>query len=135
MALGWKVLIPISSIWLLLIATVQAWRLDKHSSAVYVSGGIVLAIIIIVAVSWDIAAERRAREAAVDSGADEAEPGAGGVTTGAPGTRGGPYRVPPLDLPHYHGIGLTGPAGAVQAPPGSVTDASDANGTKEVTGA
>jgi NADH-quinone oxidoreductase subunit H len=139
MALGWKVLIPISIVWLLLIATVQAWRLDKHSSAVYVAGGIVLAIIIVIAVSWDIAAERRARDTAtVESGADEAEPEPG-VTT----TAGGPsrvrsratYRVPPMDLPHYHGIGLSGPAGAVQAPAGSVTEAGDANGTKEVTGA
>ena len=40
-----------------------------------------------------------------------------------------------MDLPHYHGIGLSGPAGAVQAPAGSVTEAGDANGTKEVTGA
>jgi NADH-quinone oxidoreductase subunit H len=134
MRLGWKVLIPISIVWLLLIAVVQAWRIDKHSSAVYVAGGIVLAIIIVIAVSWDIAAERRARElAAPESGADEAEPGetAGAVARVRPGH----YRVPPMDLPHYHGVGLTGPAGAVQAPAGSVTEASDANGTKEVTGA
>jgi NADH-quinone oxidoreductase subunit H len=139
MALGWKVLIPISIVWLLLIAVVQAWRIDKHSSAVYVAGGIVLAIIIVIAVSWDIAAERRAREtAAVESGADEAEPEPG-VTTAAGGTprvrSRATYRVPPMDLPHYHGIGLSGPAGAVQAPAGSVTEAGDANSTKEVTGA
>jgi NADH-quinone oxidoreductase subunit H len=140
MRLGWKVLIPISIVWLLLIATVQAWRLDKHSSAVYVAGGIVLAIIIVIAVSWDIAAERRARElAAPESGADEAEPEPGQTADTAVGAAAriprGHYRVPPMDLPHYHGVGLTGPAGAVQAPAGSVTEASDANGTKEVTGA
>jgi NADH-quinone oxidoreductase subunit H len=139
MALGWKVLIPISIVWLLLIATVQAWRLDKHSAAVYVAGGIVLAIIIVIAVSWDIAAERRARDtAAVESGADEAEPEPG-ATIGAGGAARvrsrATYRVPPMDLPHYHGIGLSGPVGAVQAPAGSVTEASDANGAKEVTGA
>jgi NADH-quinone oxidoreductase subunit H len=139
MALGWKVLIPISIVWLLLIATVRAWRLDRHSAAVYVAGGIVLAIIIVIAVSWDIAAERRARDTAtVESGADEAEPEPG-VTTAAGGASRvrsrATYRVPPMDLPHYHGIGLSGPAGAVQAPAGSVTEAGDANGTKEVTGA
>jgi NADH-quinone oxidoreductase subunit H len=139
MALGWKVLIPISIVWLLLIATVRAWRLDTHSAAVYVAGGIVLAIIIVIAVSWDVAAERRARDtAAVASGADEAEPEPG-VTAGVGGASRvrsrATYRVPPMDLPHYHGIGLSGPAGAVQAPAGSVTEASDANGTKEVTGA
>jgi NADH-quinone oxidoreductase subunit H len=142
MRLGWKVLIPISIVWLLLIAVVQAWRIDKHSSAVYVAGGIVLAIIIVIAVSWDIAAERRARDSAVvESGAYEAEPEPDDATTGvavgatASKARSAHYRVPPMDLPHYHGIGLTGPAGAVQAPPGSVTEASDPNGTKEVTGA
>ena len=139
MALGWKVLIPISIVWLLLIATVRAWRLDRHSAAVYVAGGIVLAIIIVIAVSWDIAAERRARDTAtVESGADEAEPEPGVTTAvgGASRVRSrATYRVPPMDLPHYHGIGLSGPAGAVQAPPGSVTEADDANGAKEVTGA
>jgi NADH-quinone oxidoreductase subunit H len=64
MKLGWKVLIPVSIIWLLLIATVRAWRLDTHSSAVYVVGGVILAIIVIAAVSWDISAERRASQAA-----------------------------------------------------------------------
>ena len=95
-----------------------------------------LAIIIIIAVSWDIAAERRARElAAPDSGADEAEPEPGETVGAAARLPRGHYRVPPMDLPHYHGVGLTGPAGAVQAPPGSVTEAGDANSTKEVTGA
>ncbi len=140
MALGWKVLIPISIVWLLLIATVQAWRLDHHSAAIYVAGGIVLAIIIVIAVSWDIAAERRARDtAAVESGVDEAEPEPGATAIGVAGTprvrSRATYRVPPMDLPHYHGIGLAGPAGAVQAPAGSVTEAGDANGAKEVTGA
>jgi len=145
MSIGWKVLIPVSIIWLLMIATVRAWRLDRHSSAVYVVGGVVLAIIIVIAVSWDIAAERRARGAEAESAAAEAEPevaagpggpgGPGGTPVAAPA---GPrpagratYRVPPLDLPHYHGIGV-GPA---EAAAGSRPAASDANGTKEVTGA
>jgi NADH-quinone oxidoreductase subunit H len=132
MRLGWKVLIPVSIIWLLLIATVRAWRLDSHSSAVYVVGGVVLAIIIIIAISWDIAAERRASQgAAADSVADEAEPGSAPATR----TRSASYRVPPLDLPHYHGIGVTDPATATTVAAGTVTEAGDANGTKEVTGA
>ncbi|HEY4461240.1 MAG TPA: NADH-quinone oxidoreductase subunit NuoH [Streptosporangiaceae bacterium] len=140
MRLGWKVLIPVSIIWLLLIATVRAGRLDSHSSAVYVVGGVILAIIVIIAVSWDISAERRAaREAEADSAT-----AAAGPEPGAPGGAGGParvtYRVPPMDLPHYHGIGVTAPGG----PPGpartgtalnGAADSSDADGTKEVTGA
>jgi NADH-quinone oxidoreductase subunit H len=140
MKLGWKVLIPVSIIWLLLIATVRAWRLDTHSSAVYVVGGVILAIIVIIAVSWDISAERRAARAAeADSATAAAEPEPGG-----PAGPGGParvtYRVPPMDLPHYHGIGVTAPAGPPSAARAGTAlngaaDPSDADGTKEVTGA
>ena len=129
MSIGWKVLIPVSIIWLLLIATVRAWRLDSHSSAVYVVGGVVLAIIIVIAVSWDIAAERRSSQgAAADSVADEAEPG----RTPATRTRSASYRVPPMDLPHYHGVGVGVPASTVTGAPVTGTDP---NGTKEVSGA
>jgi NADH-quinone oxidoreductase subunit H len=129
MALGWKVLIPISIVWLLLIATVQAWRIDKHSSAVYVAGGIVLAIIIVIAVSWDIAAERRVRDSA---DADAAVAQAGSPDAATPVARGGrvTVQVPPLDLPHYHGTGVGQPA-----PAGTVAGSTEANGAKEVTGA
>jgi NADH-quinone oxidoreductase subunit H len=129
MALGWKVLIPISIVWLLLIAVVQAWRIDKHSSAVYVAGGIVLAIIIVIAVSWDIAAERRARDSA---DADAAVAQAGSPDAATPVARGGrvTVQVPPLDLPHYHGTGVGQPA-----PAGTVAGSTEANGAKEVTGA
>jgi NADH-quinone oxidoreductase subunit H len=129
MALGWKVLIPISIVWLLLIATVQAWRIDKHSSAVYVAGGIVLAIIIVIAVSWDIAAERRVRDSA---DADAAVAQASSPDAVTPVARGGrvTVQVPPLDLPHYHGTGVGQPA-----PAGTVAGSTEANGAKEVTGA
>jgi len=136
MRLGWKVLIPVAIVWLLLIATVRAWRYDTHSTAVYVVGGVVLAIIIVIAVSWDIAAERRAAHAAeAETAAREAEPEPG---TPAAAARGGrvSYRVPPLDLPHYHGVGVSDPSRSAAAPPvGAVTGAGDTNGTKEVTGA
>ena len=137
MSLGWKVLIPVAIVWLLLIATVRAWRYDTHNTTVYVVGGVVLAIIIVMAVSWDIAAERRAsRAAGAESAAAEAEPEPGG----APSSRTRDlvtYRVPPLDLPHYHGVGVTDPATPASPAPraAAVAGAGDANGTKEVTGA
>jgi NADH-quinone oxidoreductase subunit H len=136
MALGWKVLIPVSVIWLLLIATVRAWRLDSHSTAVYVVGGVILAIIVVIAVSWDMAAERRAaRTAGPDSAAAAAAPGSADGTAVARARDGVIYRVPPLDLPHYHGIGVTARAGAGRAGGGASAGAGDVNGTKEVTGA
>jgi hypothetical protein len=97
-------------------------------------GGVILAIVVVVAVSWDIAAERRAsREAEADSATAEAEPEAGGAQ-GARGPSRVAYRVPPLDLPHYHGIGVTTSAGAARTG-AAVNGVGDTDGTKEVTGA
>ena len=56
MALGWKILIPLSIVWILLIATIRAWRNDSHSTAVYAVGGLVLILIIILVTLWDNAA-------------------------------------------------------------------------------
>ena len=97
MALGWKILIPLSIVWILLIATIRAWRNDSHSTAVYVVGGLVLLLIVAMVTFWDTAAQRRAAELAPDQppAADEDEDG---VVQGFP--------VPPLDLPHYHGLEL-----------------------------
>ena len=60
MAIGWKVLIPVSIVWILLIATVRAWRLDTHSTVPYVVFGVVMVLIIVLAWMWDSAAQQRA---------------------------------------------------------------------------
>jgi NADH-quinone oxidoreductase subunit H len=117
MAIGWKVLIPVSIVWILLIATVRAWRLDSHSKAPYVVFGIVIVLIVALAMMWDSSAQQRAARYAATGEADGAEPGATA------------FPVPPLDLPHYHGVGLDAVA-ALEADV-SHTDTS----TKEVTGA
>jgi NADH-quinone oxidoreductase subunit H len=112
MNLGWKILIPLSIVWILMIATIRAWRNDTHSTAVYVSAGIVLVLIVTMATLWDNAAVRGAqrRNTALDQ-----------PTVGPDGEPREPtFPVPPLDLPHYHGIG-------VEVPP--------ADTNKEVTGA
>jgi NADH-quinone oxidoreductase subunit H len=112
MNLGWKILIPLSIVWILLIATVRAWRNDTHSTAVYVTAGIVLVLIVIMVTLWDNAAVRGAqrRTMALEQ-----------PTVGPDGEPREPaFPVPPLDLPHYHGVG-------VQVPP--------ADTNKEVTGA
>ena len=112
MAIGWKFLIPVSIVWILLVATVRAWRLDSHSTAPYVVFGLVIVLILALITMWDSAAQQRAARFAAAEEADLAEAGTTGPATGFP--------VPPLDLPHYHGVG-----------------ASDDNETssKEVTGA
>ena len=99
MAIGWKFLIPVSIVWILLVATVRAWRLDSSSKAPYVVFGIVLVLIVVLVTMWESAAQQRAARYAAAESAAEAEAG-----TTEPGTG---FPVPPLDLPHYHGVGTS----------------------------
>ena len=100
MAIGWKVLIPVSIVWILLIATVRAWRLDTSSTIPYVVGGVVLVIIVGLLWMWDSAAQQRAaRYAEPAEGADQ--PGQAVSAASASS-----FPVPPMDLPHYHGVGM-----------------------------
>ncbi len=101
MAIGWKVLIPVSIIWILLVATVRAWRLDTHSTAPYVVFGFVIVLILGLLALWEIGAEQRAARFAAAETADVSE--AGHDVAIGPDTH---FPVPPLDLPHYHGAGL-----------------------------
>jgi NADH-quinone oxidoreductase subunit H len=117
MAIGWKILIPVSIVWILLIATVRAWRLDTHNTIPYVVGGLVLIILIALATMLDsLAQQRAARLAAADPAS--AEDAGHDVPFGS-----STFPVPPLDLPHYHGV-----------TPHQV-DADHETSTREVTGA
>jgi NADH-quinone oxidoreductase subunit H len=113
MSLGWKGLIPVSIVWILLVASVRAWRLDTHNKIPYVVGGLVIVLIVALYWMWESAAQQRAARYAAAESADLSEAGqavAIGTDTQFP--------VPPLDLPHYHGIGID-----------------DDTSTREVTGA
>jgi NADH-quinone oxidoreductase subunit H len=91
MAFGWKVLIPGALAWTLLIATLRVYRRHGGGAVVYITGGLIIAAVLIWLFAVDLAAERRAsQQAAAEAELDEqiAEP----------------FPVPPLDLPHYHGI-------------------------------
>jgi NADH-quinone oxidoreductase subunit H len=98
MAIGWKFLIPVSIVWLLLVATVRAWRLDSSSKAPYVVLGLVIILILALITMWDSAAQQRAARYAAAEETDLAEAGTIEPATGFP--------VPPMDLPHYHGVGV-----------------------------
>jgi NADH-quinone oxidoreductase subunit H len=122
MRFGWKVLIPASLVWILVIATIRVWRTHGGSPAVYTVAGLLLVALLALLFMADTAMQRRqeAATAATEvTAGDEVSPRADDSVA---------FPVPPLDLPHYHGIGVTVPTG-----PGTPESA---NGTtKEVTGA
>ncbi len=124
MSLGWKILIPAGLAWTLLIATLRVWRRQGGSTGVYVVGGLIVAVLLVLAFAWDFATERAAglRAAEEEEAAEE---------------DAGVFPVPPMDLPHYHGIGTNVPALAEQAPDSGVrgeTERQPAD-AKEVAGA
>ena len=128
MRFGWKVLIPVALVWILVIATIRVWRTHGGSPAVYTVAGLLVVALLTVLFMGDAAAQRRA-QAAEEAAAQAGQP----PRTGEPGTGdGGPgFPVPPMDLPHYHGIG-------VDMSPSEVTPQESGESratTKEVTGA
>jgi NADH-quinone oxidoreductase subunit H len=140
MALGWKILIPFSIVWLLLVATVRALRADNHSPVVYVVAGVVLVLFVALITFWDNGYQKHLARLApgepaaeVEAEEDEWDYDDQGelvrVARPAPAVVEARYPVPPLDLPHYHGLELEDTALTGSA-------YGDADGvTKEVTGA
>jgi NADH-quinone oxidoreductase subunit H len=117
MRLGWKVLIPSALAWTLMIATIRVWRRQGGSTGVYLVAGGIVVVLMLLAWAWDTAAAKRAELAEETGEAEasaEAEPGA--------------FPVPPMDLPHYHGVGVS----PQDSPSPRQTQATAA---KEVTGA
>jgi NADH-quinone oxidoreductase subunit H len=107
MKLGWKVLIPSALIWTLIVATARVYRRQGGSPAVYVVGGGIFLVLLILLWRWESGAERAERLAA------EAEDERAAQAQEAPPSA--PFPTPPLDLPHYHGIGSASPGETVLA--------------------
>jgi NADH-quinone oxidoreductase subunit H len=137
MALGWKVLIPVSIVWLLLVATIRALKEDNHSPIVYVVAGAVLLLFVLLATFYDNGYQKHLLRIAPDepSGVADDEDewdydDQGELVKVAKAVGPEPrYPVPPLDLPHYHGLEL----GDTALTGSAYGDADGA--TKEVTGA
>jgi NADH-quinone oxidoreductase subunit H len=137
MTFGWKVLIPVSLAWIMIIATLRVYRERGGSTAVYVVGGLIIAFIILFLYAGDVAAQRRAEAAQAEDEAGPAAAGSALATPGAPTGGTGPrsYPVPPMDLPHYHGVGLGGQDDPVAASGDPGDPGSTANGaSKETSG-
>ncbi|MFC4588989.1 NADH-quinone oxidoreductase subunit NuoH [Sphaerisporangium corydalis] len=97
MAFGWKVLIPLNLGWILLVATVRAFRVaGDQRGLVMVIASVVIIGILAIYFRFDTVNQRRREARAVEVEAEfeqlRAEPAAGG------------FPVPALDLPHYHGV-------------------------------
>ena len=96
MKLGWKVLMPLSLGWILLVATIRALRNEGHDTRqILLYGSIAVVVVLVLSLLWDSAGRRRKAEdetAAATAGGERPDPAAGG------------FPVPPLDAPHYHGV-------------------------------
>ncbi len=122
MALGWKVLIPTALAWTLIIATLRVWRRQGGSTPVYIVAALIVAALLALWIGWETSAQRSARAAEEEEAAaveHERE-------------HGPAFPVPPMDLPHYHGIGLDVSGLTTGAP---IAGSDDSAATKEVTGA
>jgi NADH-quinone oxidoreductase subunit H len=115
MRLGWKVLIPSALAWTLIVAVIRVWRRQGGSPAIYAVGGFIVVVLMLLAWAWDRAELNRAEQVEQQDAAEAQE-------------RGQAFPVPPMDLPHYHGIGV-----AVGGSPTIAAGQPDAAG-KEVTG-
>jgi len=113
---------------------VRALRADNHSPAVYAVAGVVLILFVLLITFWDNGYQKHlARIAPAPPAEDEDEydydEDGELVKIEKPVPR---FPVPPLDLPHYHGLELGGTALAGTVP---ATTASGDGALKEVTGA
>jgi NADH-quinone oxidoreductase subunit H len=98
MKLGWKVLMPISIGWILIVATVKALQnegRDIRTILLYAVG--VAVVILVLSLLWDAMRGRSDGGDETAAQSPQAPPDAGG------------FPVPPLDAPHYHG--RPGPSG------------------------
>ncbi|RFS83370.1 NADH-quinone oxidoreductase subunit NuoH [Actinomadura spongiicola] len=114
MKLGWKVLMPFSLGWILLVATIRALRNDGYDMRqIVIYAAVAAAVVLVATVIWEM----------VRGGEDRKEVAPGAAEAGGrPDPAAGGFPVPPLDAPHYHGRARE-PAGAstFPTPPEEVT--------------
>jgi NADH-quinone oxidoreductase subunit H len=120
MKLGWKVLIPVALGWALVVATARVYRRQGGSTGVYLVAGAIVLVILLLLWRWESAGQRAEREAALALEEEEAGEGQPAVVTT-------PFPTPPMDLPHYHGVGLASAGNPVLA--GVTEDAVTKGGT------
>ncbi|GAA4076218.1 NADH-quinone oxidoreductase subunit NuoH [Actinomadura miaoliensis] len=117
MKLGWKVLMPFSLGWIMLVATIQAFKNEGYEvRQIMLITAIAAAVVLAATVLWEMA--RGGSEEEAKAGQSGSGIAAGGVSKGdAPvDAAAGGFPVPPMDAPHYHGK-----AGKTRTPSKEVT--------------
>jgi NADH-quinone oxidoreductase subunit H len=138
MALGWKILIPFSIIWILLVATVRALKVTGfHSTVTLVVAALVIILFVLLIGFWDNGYQKHLARISPEKPAEAEDEYAYDedgelVKIEKPVPR---FPLPPLDLPHYHGMELDPSVGHAGAVTGSSVDGGATGVTKEVTGA
>ncbi|ACY99938.1 MULTISPECIES: NADH-quinone oxidoreductase subunit NuoH [Thermomonospora] len=95
MKLGWKVLMPFSLGWILLVATVRGLRNAGYDmTQVAIWSAVAIGVLLVLSIVWDMARGDRDSGKEIVPDLQAAEP-----------ERAGAFPVPPLDAPHYHGVG------------------------------
>jgi NADH-quinone oxidoreductase subunit H len=107
MKLGWKVLIPAGLTWTLVVATARVYRRQGGSPAVYIVAGLIVVVLLALVWRWESSGQRAERLAAA-AAEERAEAGEEAPVAA-------PFPTPPLDLPHYHGIGRASPGESLLA--------------------
>jgi NADH-quinone oxidoreductase subunit H len=129
MKFGWKVLIPTALAWTLIIATLRVWRRQGGSTGVYIVAALIVAALLLLWLSWEVSAQKALRQEEAEEESAAAELAEHGPV----------FPTPPMDLPHYHGIGLglgdTAVGDTAVAGTGAAGAGQDDSATKEVTGA
>ncbi|MBO2451444.1 NADH-quinone oxidoreductase subunit NuoH [Actinomadura barringtoniae] len=95
MKLGWKVLMPFSLGWIILVAAIRAMRNEGYDTTqLTVYSIIVIAVLFAITLVWELMrGGDKEKQIVPDLGAGEA----------APDAAAGGFPVPPMDAPHYHG--------------------------------
>ncbi|WP_119728280.1 NADH-quinone oxidoreductase subunit NuoH [Thermomonospora amylolytica] len=95
MKLGWKILMPVSLGWIMLVATIRALRNEGHDmTQVAIWSAAAIGAVLLLSIVWDVMRQDKG------GGETAADSGRGAVPQQAEGS----FPVPPLDAPHYHGV-------------------------------
>ena len=111
MALGWKILIPFSIIWMLLVATCGRCAPTTTRRSCTRSAGVVLVLFVLLITFWDNGYQKHLARLAPEPAGRGSGRGRVGLRRGRRTGQGREavqprFPVPPLDLPHYHGLEL-----------------------------